>query len=667
MNRILTIVAMLIASECMLVSVVVAGGKPLEYRMLSSVGDEATRSVTGSNATYALLIGNSSYPGLSQKFQLKGPANDIPLMKSALVGHGMNEEHIISLLDADRKSILHSMEKMTEQLGKGELAFVYFSGHGEFTTNNNSEYAYLPSDVTNWDDEITVPENAITGTEIYRWVMRMRNRGAFVVLLLDTVGAGGMSMISNHRESAWRLEYGGKPQDGIALNTDAGGFAAFYACKSDEASPEIRLPFGDTHRVAHGLFSYTIAEILQASNTLSYHQVAKEIIKTYEQNYFSSHPVFEFSEPDAMFLDKPARARSGVESAITIAVKPLSMASEEYRGMVSLIADQAMVEISGEIKNAAGLIRVSVNRTAATFNEYGMFTVRIPVLPGDNSVDVIATYRDNTMVPAHFQVPFQPEHAVKEGKNYALMIGIKDYQGPSWPDLTTPIGDMQALRDLLTSHYGFQTRIKQKDGSMLNLVMENPGKNEILETLYRLKDILKTEDQLLIFYAGHGYQFGKRGFWVPSDVSGTRTYKMVSSTEITDALAQMAARHVLIISDSCYSGSLASRAHREMPVSDNTVRNRWIQQLEQSKSRRVLSSGTDEPVRDEGGNGHSVFAMALLHELANPLYDQFVMLDLFNNIQQQTSGDKDSSQQPQFYPITASGHQKGALIFTRKN
>jgi len=641
-----------------------------EYHIFSTSGDSAVQEVKGNGESYALLIGNSNYPNLGDSLQLIGPDNDLILMKNALIARGFDKDHVHVVHNGTRQQILDAMKKLGVHAGKGDVVYLYFTGHSTRYPDEKGElkYAYLPSDIGEWDNDPGVAQHMLAGEKIFKQVLRLRNQGAFVVLVLDTAHSGAMSLIMDGSEQAWRLEFDNKvSRKATVIHQGRGGFAAFYACARDETTPEMSLDEGSENRKPYGVFSYYLAEIMNQGGELSYHQVAKKLILVYQKRYLAStiHPVFEMSDPDAVFLGKPARTRGGGESGISIVMKPMPVISGNYRGAEAMLSGRSIVEIQGRVKRAAGLIRVSVNSIAATYDEYGVFKAKIPVFPGENSVDVVATYRDNSIVPAHFKVPYVPEGGIAKGENYALLIGINSYADSSWPHLTTPVGDMHALRDLLTGSYNFKTEIKQADGSALNLIMENSTGRQILEMLYSLVNTLKSEDQLLIFYAGHGYILGKRGFWVPSDVKGTRTFDMVSSTDITDQLILMAAKHVLIISDSCYSGALAERGRKEQPVIDKKIRGKWLAQMLRSKSRRLLSSGANEPVLDGGGDGHSVFARALLRELGDPLYDRFTMQDLVANIEQSTAGAAGSNQEPQFQAIRASGHDKGALIFSR--
>ena len=79
----------------------------------------------------------------------------------------------------------------------------------------------------------------------------------------------------------------------------------------------------------------------------------------------------------------------------------------------------------------------------------------------------------------------------------ALVIGNNDYLDRSgqWPDLKTALNDAQALARVLSSQYGFG------DVELL----ENATRRDILMALSRLAKRALPNDNILVYYAGHGF------------------------------------------------------------------------------------------------------------------------------------------------------------------
>ncbi len=240
----------------------------------------------------------------------------------------------------------------------------------------------------------------------------------------------------------------------------------------------------------------------------------------------------------------------------------------------------------------------------------------------------------------------------KTGNYFALIIGINDYQ--HLPRLSTPRNDAQELASVLGNQFGFKTQL-----------LLDATRDQILETLDRYRRTLSESDNLLIYYSGHGY-FDKetdQAYWVPVD-AGLDTYaRWIVAREITAVAKAVPARHVLVISDSSYSGMITRDARQPTP----SDRANYLEDMLQTKSRDVMSSGGDEPVADNDVSGHSplhsVFANVLLQELIQFQSNEFTAEQLFSQIRVQVAAR--SRQVPQYKPIGDSLDERGDFVFIR--
>lgn len=138
---------------------------------------------------------------------------------------------------------------------------------------------------------------------------------------------------------------------------------------------------------------------------------------------------------------------------------------------------------------------------------------------------------------------------------HALIIGINDYrEDGGWSPLVFPESDAARVGRLLKESYGI-TRLQYLSSTRATC-------KGIMDELARFKAQLDNNDALIVFYAGHGYRLqegtGKGGYWIPQD--GTRDYKTwLSLDELHNFLMGSKARHILLISDSCYAGAFFTR------------------------------------------------------------------------------------------------------------
>ena len=254
--------------------------------------------------------------------------------------------------------------------------------------------------------------------------------------------------------------------------------------------------------------------------------------------------------------------------------------------------------------------------------------------------------------PAQLQrgvsLPRQQSAVQGNGAYYALIIGINEYQNLA--KLQTAVGDAQAVDQILRQRYGFQTTL---------LIDAQATRSNILDALSDYRGRLHDNDNLLIYYAGHGARDGGRAYWLPVDSRPKSPANWIIAEEITKGMQVIPARHVLVVSDSCYSGSLA----RDVTI-DNAPADRakYLQTMIESKSRVLISSGRDEPVADGGSGGHSVFANALLKGLRGDADPIFTASNLFHQyIEQAVIGG--SRQVPLYQLIPDSGHEFGDFVF----
>lgn len=242
---------------------------------------------------------------------------------------------------------------------------------------------------------------------------------------------------------------------------------------------------------------------------------------------------------------------------------------------------------------------------------------------------------------------------------YALLIGNAKYQ--SLARLETPNADATAIATLLKDKYGFETQ-----------VLLDASRTDILDALVSFRKSLHKNANLLVFYAGHGYFDTEAGeaYWLPVDARADNNSDWISMDDITSRIRPLASRHVLVISDSCYSGAILtdgsahSRGLEELTGGIPTEYAQYLQKMQSLASRNWMASGGMEPVADGGAPGHSLFANALLQGLQQSPVSQFSASDLFYSfVRRKVAGA--TRQLPQYGSIRDSGDDLGDFVFIR--
>lgn len=235
------------------------------------------------------------------------------------------------------------------------------------------------------------------------------------------------------------------------------------------------------------------------------------------------------------------------------------------------------------------------------------------------------------------------------GNYYGLLIGNSSYRNID--PLVTPVSDIKEISNILTSKYGFFTQL-----------LFNATRYEILTQLNDLRSKLTRNDNLLIYYAGHGWldKDTGEGYWLPIDSEQNNPANWLSNSSITNILKSMEAKHVMIVSDSCYSGALT----RSIKI---VIRKPlYIQRMAFKRARTVLASGGLEPVLDAGGKeNHSVFASAFLEALKENDAEYIETSQLFAKIRRSVMVNSD--QTPEYSDVRKAGHDGGDFIFRKTN
>jgi hypothetical protein len=132
----------------------------------------------------------------------------------------------------------------------------------------------------------------------------------------------------------------------------------------------------------------------------------------------------------------------------------------------------------------------------------------------------------------------------------------------------------------------------------------------------------------------------------------------IANADVTTAIRALRAKHVMIVADSCYAGTLVRSAGVVAPQSADRVE--WLKRITQKRARTVMASGGAEPVVDGGGGGHSVFARSLLDAL-NANAGVMEGQELFSRIKRGVV--LNSQQTPEYSDIRQAGHDGGDFIF----
>lgn len=230
------------------------------------------------------------------------------------------------------------------------------------------------------------------------------------------------------------------------------------------------------------------------------------------------------------------------------------------------------------------------------------------------------------------------------GEYHALLIGVNDYQ--HLRKLNEPIKDVEALKFTLTSFYNF---------SPSNVtVLHNATRSDIIRALTDLKLRVRKNDNVLIYYAGHGiYDRDEgNGYWQPLDAEEMYPDNWISNHRIQKAINSYDNKHTILISDACFSGSFfrgSNMTEKDLPV----------QKLFNLRARVAITSGTKEQVVPDDSQFHEKLIIKLNQNEKSYLSASDLFIQIRNELDQ-------TAHTPMNGYMQDVGHEGGDFIFIKK-
>ncbi len=202
----------------------------------------------------------------------------------------------------------------------------------------------------------------------------------------------------------------------------------------------------------------------------------------------------------------------------------------------------------------------------------------------------------------------------------ALLIGAGAY--PHLEEnyvLHGPQNDVRAMETFLLQEWGFPS------SDIRILLDENATKAAILEALeIWLPDATGSGDRIVVYFSGHGTQVPDRNgdepdgmdeAFLPNDYgrNGAHPEDMLIDDELAEAFDNLRGRQVLLVADSCHSGTVSRSVGSEVTAPLPNAKARYVPFGIGSRSIGVVRD--EEPLSTEV-SAHLTISAALPHQLA---------------------------------------------------
>ena len=160
----------------------------------------------------------------------------------------------------------------------------------------------------------------------------------------------------------------------------------------------------------------------------------------------------------------------------------------------------------------------------------------------------------------------------------------------------------------------------------------------------------------------------EKHFWIPVD--GTKEYKgggrsWLSTSFVKDQADTLLASKVLIMVDSCFSGTFVSKGSHNLITEEEKSINKlnFLKMNVNRIGREYISSGANQQVEDTNGGKYSAFAKVFIQSLEDNnghLYSKILYAKIHEYLNPLTG------QQAQYSFIKNANHSKGVFVFSTR-
>ncbi|GAA4849602.1 caspase family protein [Algivirga pacifica] len=322
------------------------------------------------------------------------------------------------------------------------------------------------------------------------------------------------------------------------------------------------------------------------------------------------------------------------------------------RGNKILVGNDEVL-VKGNVVDEFGVNSVFVNGVKTNLSEENTFSALVKLTMGENPILVKALDVNGNESEKEITLVRREDEELKavdkQGESYLFLIGVDEYT--EFPKLFNAVYDAKAIREVMTSKYQFTAE------NTLTLYNEQATKENILDSLKSLISRMNWNDELLIYYSGHGIfdNVINEGYWIPIDGKAKKESTYLSNTTLLRMVEQMKAKHVFVVADACFAGAIFRDIQRD---------NRYEDVITRFRSRWGLTSGMLEPVSDGVVGAHSPFNQTILDFFEKNQYKKVPVSDLVQYVKKNVV--ERSEQVPRGSALKNVGDEGGEMIFRKR-
>ncbi|MBC7909568.1 MAG: caspase family protein [Pyrinomonadaceae bacterium] len=245
----------------------------------------------------------------------------------------------------------------------------------------------------------------------------------------------------------------------------------------------------------------------------------------------------------------------------------------------------------------------------------------IPITAGENQLTAYAFNRDNIKSADAALVVTGAESLRRKGVLYLVAVGINTYANSQY-NLKYAVADATEFSAEIKKQ---QARIQSYERTeVIALHNQNATKANLMQKLNSLAGLVRPEDAVVVYFAGHGTAKQNQFFLIPHDLGykgarnqltkeGLQTIleQSISDRELEQAFEKIDAGRFLLVIDACNSGqALEAEEKRRGPMNS-----KGLAQLAYEKGMYILTAAQSYQAAMEASRlGHGYLTYALVEE-----------------------------------------------------
>lgn len=340
-----------------------------------------------------------------------------------------------------------------------------------------------------------------------------------------------------------------------------------------------------------------------------YAHMTANILPEFEKNIDIATLLQDDSLPPSVQIISPEIISESVERDIRVKIRVYDRGSGI--GAIQILNGSNPVIISRA--SSRGLIPLQRNNSTEHNYPFIDFETLLTLRHGVNELHISAFDESNAIESRREQlhIAYNKEKALVKPQLHIATVAVQQYRDRAL-QLNYTLNDANTV---LSSFKGQNTGL-YGDINSYSLHEDSVTKSGFSDFFSKLSTSITSDDVFILYFAGHGITNSDDGeyYFLPHNFryNGSRSIsdQGISKSDILDSLLKIQAQKVILLFDTCNSGSFVSG-----PSSRGIAEKTAIDRLIRGVGRAVIMASSDDQVALEGIDNHGVFTYSLLEGL----------------------------------------------------